>query len=120
MDANTSNIVLTHTGSALATVGLIQVLKQFKWVQQAQKLITRTFSVIGAFAVHIGITMTWTPAPQGGWNIAAFVPSFSLMLVAAYHIALQFFYNEGAYQGLQMVQSVQKIARSLPPPPAAK
>jgi len=113
-DPATNNIVLTHIGSALAAVGFIQWLKSFKWVQQAMKLVTRTISVLAAFAVHIGIVFTWTPAPSGGWNFAAFIPSFSVLLIAAYHVLLQYFYNETAYQGFQAAQSLRTLAKAAP------
>ena len=110
-DPATNNIVLTHLGSALAVVGLIEQLKKFKWVQQAQTLICRTISVLGAFAVHIGITMTWTPAANGGWDFGGHVPAISVMVLAAYHIVLQFLYQEGFYTGLQGIQALQTIAK---------
>lgn len=113
-DPGTSSIVLTHVGSALAVVGVIQKLKAAKWVQPAKKLICRTASVISAIAVHIGITVTWSHVSGGGWTGIVAIPSVSVMAVTVFHIAEQFFYQETGYQALSAIQFLEQIAKSLP------
>jgi hypothetical protein len=105
-DSATTNILLTHFGSATLVVGAIQWLKKAKWVQQASKLICRTASVIAAIAIHLGITWTWNPTEH---TLLISGLTLSVIAVNAFHIAAQYIYQETGYQALQGIQSIQAI-----------
>jgi hypothetical protein len=113
-DPAANSIVLSHLGSSVLVVGAIQWLKKAKWVQQATKLICRFASIVAAFAIHVGISWAWNPpgTPVGTLIISGL--SLSAILVASYHIAAQFIYQETGYQVLQGLQAMQTLAKAAP------
>ena len=110
MLADTSNIVLTHGGTALAIVGLIEWLKRFAWVRGSITFICRSVSFLAAVAVHIGITLSLTPTNGGGWDIGGHIPSIGALVAALFQVMMQFFYQEGTYQVYSGVKALQTIA----------
>jgi len=134
MDASaTSNIVLTHIGSSLTVVGAIQALKSWlgstAWYKKIAAWAPRAASAIGAIAVHAGISWTWQHQVAGGWIFNATIPPLSVLLLSLYHIAVQYLYQETAYQGFSGIQSMQQntalqqeilaLLKQLPGAPAA-
>lgn len=119
MDAS---LVGTQFGSTLLAVGGMQWLKNSKWfplIKEGQKIGNRIWSIIAAGAITLGIHYVWNPAPDGSHILQITIPSASVMLVACFHWASQFIYQETGYTLLQGMSSLTTLARSIQTAPTA-
>lgn len=115
MDASTS-LVGTQVGSTLLAVGGMQYLKNAKWfkfLQPGQKSVNRIVSVLVAGGIAIGIHVTFTGSASQGWSGTFSIPSVWTMLVAAFHWASQYIYQETGYSILGGLQSLSSLAENL-------
>jgi hypothetical protein len=116
MDA-TSGVAAAHFGSTLLVVGGMQVLKNAKWfplIKEDAVALNRTVSVIVAFLVQIGITVSYTPNPLNGThNLLFVIPSGTVLLVGLFHWASQYIYQETGYQVLSGLLALKTLAAGL-------
>lgn len=101
MDANNASILSTQVTASAFAVWIIQKLKQWKWftaLNPANPVMARIFSVGAAVLTAAGISYTWSKAPGGGHTLLLAIPSFAGFLLALWHVAQQFVFNETIYQ----------------------
>lgn len=109
-------------GSTLLAVGGLQVLKnwnKFPVIQKGARVANRAASIIVAFFIAVGIHLTFTGSAGSGWVFNGSIPPLYTILVAMFHWASQYIFQETGYSALQGLQAMQVLAKLLSQPQGA-
>lgn len=98
MDAS---IGLTHFTSAAIVVYLTNKLKAATWfplIKEGKDIACRTFSIVVAFAVSIGIHYTWAANADGTHVVTIAIPTFTALAFGLWHWLNQYALQETLHQ----------------------
>lgn len=122
MDANQLGVAGSTLGSTLLAIGGLQTLKNWKAfpiVREGATIANRAASIIVAFFIAVGISVTFKGSAGVGWAFNGSIPPLYTILVALFHWAVQFLFQETGYsalQGLQAMTAVAKFLMAMQPP----
>jgi hypothetical protein len=112
------SLPLTHVTSAAIVVWGINKLKSASWFPFLQKnwtIVNRTFSVVAAFGVSIGISYQWSANASGGHQLVLQIPGLAALVLSLWHVLNQYVLQETLFQvtkpGQQQAKAVIEDAK---------